>query len=220
MKTRSKIFVHTSRGYSLVELMAVVAILGFLASMAMSSFFVYTIKAKRVEVYNNLNLISKLVDAYKIANEGSIGYTYDTTPGYYARASLPPTQRANFGHELSTDDVSDRDSCYHPNKYGFRIKNCKRANYKYRVLFKTSSGTGPTSDSDGSWGIEAPATINLCGKGIFDQERWAYCPGTGTYCKQWDVLLVPGQCDYPGGRPDASSGYVTECEWSTCFLDP
>lgn len=216
VKFRS-IRLRNERAASLVELMSVVAILGFLTSLSMTAYSTFTIKAKRVEVYTNISVITKLIESHKVSNEGYMGYGFTDSTGYASRASLGPTERANFGIELSSDDVSSGTSCRTPNIYGFTITNCKKANYKYRILFK-SLGVGPASTSDGTWGIEAPSTKNLCGRGIANQERWAYCPGTSSFCAQWDVLKVPGGCEYGGGPPSAP--YVTDCNYLTCFGAP
>lgn len=48
---------HLKKGFSLIELMVVVAIIGLLAMIAVPSFNRYLAKAKRAEAYLNLNSI-------------------------------------------------------------------------------------------------------------------------------------------------------------------
>lgn len=68
--------VRWSSGFSLVELIVVVAILGVLASIALPSLQKYVWRAKRNEAYINLNGIYKSQKAYFVAN-GHYGSTFD-----------------------------------------------------------------------------------------------------------------------------------------------
>ena len=55
---------HRGAGFTLVELMIVVAIIGILASIAIPSFRVYQWKAKRSEAYANLGALAMSQKAY------------------------------------------------------------------------------------------------------------------------------------------------------------
>ena len=53
------------KGFTLIELMIVVAILGILAALATGSFLSYQAKAKQAEVKTNLGSIGELALTYK-----------------------------------------------------------------------------------------------------------------------------------------------------------
>jgi len=78
MKKTSKFF-----GFTLIELMIVVAIIGFLSVIAVPNFFTFLAKAKRSEAYMNLGSIYTAQKAYwaehgtyttKLSGQNSIGW--------------------------------------------------------------------------------------------------------------------------------------------------
>lgn len=89
-----------AQGFTLVELMIVVAIIGILASLAVPAFFRYQMRAKRSEAYANLVSIARAEDGFFAANG-----LYVDTIAPYPDASPPGTQKRAWS---GTAAVSDR----------------------------------------------------------------------------------------------------------------
>ena len=115
-------FVKKATGFSLLELMVVVAILGVLATVAVPRFNIFRARARQAEAKSNLGVIFTLQEAFSIDNET-----------YY------DGNNANWGGTQMNDNGS-RDgyrgggagSCL-PNKLGFRLANCGNARYGYWI---------------------------------------------------------------------------------------
>lgn len=91
-------------GFSLIELMVVVAIMAFLAMIAVPNFNRFLAKAKRAEAYMNLNSIYAAEKAYFAENntysdvlfgENSIGWKPEGKP-YYSYGFAGAQGRNNF----------------------------------------------------------------------------------------------------------------------------
>ncbi len=91
--------IHSRRpekGFTLIELMIVVAIIGILASVAIPSFLNYQWKAKRSEAFVNLGALAHSQKAYLAVHDIFVGVapaepgnTQGTVPGTTSRDSTP-----------------------------------------------------------------------------------------------------------------------------------
>ncbi|MFN7146417.1 MAG: prepilin-type N-terminal cleavage/methylation domain-containing protein, partial [Myxococcota bacterium] len=88
-----------SKGFSLVELMIVVAIIGILAAIAIPNFIAMQHKAKRSEVPGNVDGIKTAESAYDAAFDGyvSAAVAPDATPGKALRNWNNPTDFGQLG---------------------------------------------------------------------------------------------------------------------------
>ncbi len=106
-------------GFSLVELLAVIAIIGLLANMTMSSFLLLQIKAARAEMHLYLRTITSLMHAY----HGEHGAYYNAFTG---PAETSPELFWSYG------PVKTGDRCT-STPLGFSSKNCESMRYFYSV---------------------------------------------------------------------------------------
>jgi len=83
-----------AQGFTLVELMIVVAIIGILAAVAIPSFMTYQLTAKRAEGYSNLNALSKAQRAYYA--EFSAFVSSEPEP-WFTGGSLPMQTKRDSG---------------------------------------------------------------------------------------------------------------------------
>jgi type IV pilus assembly protein PilE len=89
-----------SRGFSLIELMMVVAIIAIIAAVALPSFRQYVIRSARTEARNALLEVAALQERYRYSNPGyattltALGITaspYETAEGRYTVTLTDPT---------------------------------------------------------------------------------------------------------------------------------
>lgn len=115
-------------GFSLLELMVVVAIIGVLAAVAVPRFNIFRARARQAEAKNNLGVIFTLQEAFKIDKEkyydgaatwGGAAMNTDATSQGYRTAGSSPICEAN--------------------KLGYRLANCDAARYRYWVAGATEN---------------------------------------------------------------------------------
>jgi len=77
------------KGFTLIELMIVVAIIGILAAIAIPNFMNYQCKAKQAEAKSNLGNIKTMQEAYRAeydtysTSQGAIGFSINSTDARY-----------------------------------------------------------------------------------------------------------------------------------------
>ena len=110
-----------NKGFSLVELMVVVAIIGVLAALAVPRFRVFQAKARQAEAKTNLTYIYALEESH--------------FSEYDKYATMAP-----HGKEVGCQ----------PNDLGFLLNPCEKSRYKYKVdaadtTFTATADTGSTN---------------------------------------------------------------------------
>jgi type IV pilus assembly protein PilA len=92
------------RGFTLIELMIVVAIIGILAAVAIPAFMDYMKKSKKTEASLNLNKIAKNSKVYYNTNAAFVGEAGAEAPG------AGGTNCANSNKKFSVDQTKWQDS--------------------------------------------------------------------------------------------------------------
>ena len=105
-----------NKGFTLVELMIVIAIVGILAAIAIPNFLSYQKKAKTSEAKSILGDVRTMEEAYRAETDGyssslsQIGWTNPTGSTYYAYSVTAPTTTtftATASGDIDNDGVFD-----------------------------------------------------------------------------------------------------------------
>lgn len=106
-------------GFTLVELMASVAIVGILGVSVVNSYRVFVVKARRIEAKMNIKVIHALHEGFRAGSGG-----VDLASAY-------------FYVGLLSDLNTSPSACNTPNALGFAVSDCRRVRYTY--LFTPNS---------------------------------------------------------------------------------
>jgi type IV pilus assembly protein PilA len=94
-----KKMLRNKKGFTLIELMIVVAIIGILAAIAIPNFMNYQCKAKQSEAKSNLGNIKTMMEAYRAE--------YDRYPGTLSLIGFSiNTADARYNYTISANDTT------------------------------------------------------------------------------------------------------------------
>ncbi len=112
-------------GFSLLELMVVVAILGVLATVAVPRFNIFRARARQSEAKSSLGVVYTLQEAFNIEHENYYNGNNSTWGGDKMDAIGERDGYTGGGSSSCTTASA--------NKLGFRLANCTKARYGYWI---------------------------------------------------------------------------------------
>lgn len=131
-------------GFSLVELMIVVAIIGILAALAIPRFQQFQSKSRQAEARSNLAHIYTLQVSYNgdndtFSNFGCMSKGKATVVGGSGQAS---------GCGAGSAQWASYNACNTTNDIGFRVTDCKKVRYVYQNVGNMNQFTATASEMD------------------------------------------------------------------------
>ncbi|MBY0398888.1 prepilin-type N-terminal cleavage/methylation domain-containing protein [Myxococcota bacterium] len=174
-----------SRGFTLIELMIVVAIIGVLASVAIPSFIDYQLKSKRTEAYANLSALAKAQKSYFAEYNAFVGALSE--PGFalgrppttiprdmtplrvaFGQVGWVPEGDVFFDYDTATPDLPGNatctciDGCFTATAYGDLDANGRPS----AIMFAHPDTTGQFCETSlGGWS----PPLNNAGVPMFDE---------------------------------------------------
>ena len=128
------------KAFSLIELMAVVAIIGVLVTIVMPRFYTFVAKARMAEAKGNLGIIKKLQKSFYLAGpDTDVGRGAHTYHGGLDYGAGQATAKCGSATTEAKNDL------------GFRLEDCGATRYTYG----TTGGTAPTGTDTAQRGTGA-----------------------------------------------------------------
>lgn len=128
---------HNTDGFSLIELMVVVAIIAVLATFAYPQYVLFQVRAARAEMYTITNAIYTAGHSYHAENE-----IFYTGSNVNMGIGLRPDgfQYGLVGNSVSGPSIH----CSSQNDLGFSTSNCEKLRYYYQYM--ATGGLGNLGD--------------------------------------------------------------------------
>ena len=120
---------NNQKGFTLIELMIVIAIIGILAAIAIPNYLGYTCKAKQSEAKSSLGAIATCQEAYFAEFDtygntmAKIGFAVKGDPRYAYSATADATTYTATAAELATKSFGDGDTDTWTIDQGLDLKN-------------------------------------------------------------------------------------------------
>ena len=165
-------------GFSLLELMVVVAILGVLATVAVPRFNIFRARARQSEAKTNLGVIFTLQEAFSIEHERYYNGKTSDWGGTDMDVNGNRDGYDSGGSSNCTAAVAN-------NKLGFRLANCEKARYGYYV---------PGAGENNFVAIAYAPSDTVGDKRIFPGCAGNQ-PNTALNPNSTGALLIQGKCD-------------------------
>ncbi len=131
-------------GFSLVELMIVVAIIGILAALAIPRFQQFQSKSRQSEARSNLAHIYTLQVSYNGDNDTFSNFDCLSLGG----ATNAVTNSQSSCASASSDVWQGSSACNTTNEIGFRVTDCKKVRYVYANIGNQNQFTATASEID------------------------------------------------------------------------
>ena len=127
--------ITTRIGFSLVELMAVVTVIGILVALALPRFRTFIARSRQAEAINNLGIIHKLQKSYNLRYSG-----FGADGVYHGGLKMG---LGGIGGTCGSGLAGTR------NTLGFRVEDCDKLRYTYSTIFTTGGyGGGGQADNN------------------------------------------------------------------------